>query len=212
MKRSLVAGLVVALLAGAAYVLGYSTLFTVSSVEVIGSTRPLNTGIAKGQKLARVEPRAVATQLEKLDWVKSAEISRNWINGKVVVELTSRTPIATFENRVIDSMGASFVPQGRRPEGLILIQAANLEDAKEGVKFLTQLPEELKSSLTVVKVRSTGALVLISQNNGKAIEIRWGSDSENELKLKVYKALISLPENSEIKRVDVSAPNAPIVK
>jgi cell division protein FtsQ len=212
MKRSLVAGLVVALLAGAAYVLGYSTLFTVSSVEVIGSTRPLNTGITKGQKLARVEPRAVATQLEKLDWVKSAEISRNWINGKVVVELTSRTPIATFENRVIDSTGASFVPQGRRPEGLILIQAANLEDAKEGVKFLTQLPEELKSSLTVVKVRSTGALVLISQNNGKAIEIRWGSDSENELKLKVYKALIALPENSEIKRVDVSAPNAPIVK
>jgi cell division septal protein FtsQ len=212
MKRSLVVGLVVALLAGAAYVLGYSTLFTVSSVEVIGSTRPLNTGITKGQKLARVEPRAVATQLEKLDWVKSAEISRNWINGKVVVELTSRTPIATFENRVIDSTGASFVPQGRRPEGLILIQAANLEDAKEGVKFLTQLPEELKSSLTVVKVRSTGALVLISQNNGKAIEIRWGSDSENELKLKVYKALIALPENSEIKRVDVSAPNAPIVK
>ena len=212
MKRSLVAGLVVALLAGAAYVLGYSTLFTVSSVEVIGSTRPLNTGITKGQKLARVEPRAVATQLEKLDWVKSAEISRNWINGKVVVELTSRTPIATFENRVIDSMGASFVPQGRRPEGLVLIQAANLEDAKEGVKFLTQLPEELKSSLTVVKVRSTGALVLISQNNGKLIEIRWGSDSENELKLNVYEALIALPENSEIKRVDVSAPNAPIVK
>jgi len=212
MKRSLFAVLVLALLAGAAYVLGYSTLFTVSSVEVIGSTRPLNTGITKGQKLARVEPRAVATQLEKLDWVKSAEISRNWINGKVVVELTSRTPIATFENRVIDSTGASFVPQGRRPEGLILIQAANLEDAKEGVKFLTQLPEELKSSLTVVKVRSTGALVLISQNNGKAIEIRWGSDSENELKLKVYKALIALPENSEIKRVDVSAPNAPIVK
>jgi cell division septal protein FtsQ len=212
MKRSLVVGLVVALLAGAAYVLGYSTLFTVSSVEVIGSTRPLNTGITKGQKLARVEPRAVATKLEKLDWVRSAKISRNWINGKVVVELTSRTPIATFENRVIDSMGASFVPQGRRPEGLILIQAANLEDAKEGVKFLTQLPEELKSSLTVVKVRSTGALVLISQNNGKAIEIRWGSDSENELKLKVYKALIALPENADIKRVDVSAPLAPIVK
>ena len=212
MKRSLVVGLVVALLAGAAYVLGYSTLFTVSSVEVIGSTRPLNTGITKGQKLARVEPRAVATKLEKLDWVRSAKISRNWINGKVVVELTSRTPIATFENRVIDSMGASFVPQGRRPEGLILIQAANLEDAKEGVKFLTQLPEELKSSLTVVKVRSTGALVLISQNYGKAIEIRWGSDSENELKLKVYKALIALPENADIKRVDVSAPLAPIVK
>jgi cell division protein FtsQ len=212
MKRSLIAGLVLALLAGATYVLGYSNLFTVSSVEVIGSNRPLNTGIVKGQKLARVEPRAMATELEKLDWVKSAEISRNWINGKVVVELTSRIPIATFENKVIDSSASSFVPQGIRPGGLIQIQAANLEAAKKGVEFLTQLPEELKSSLTVVKVRSTGALVLITQNNGKDIEIRWGSNSENELKLKVYRALITLPENADIKRVDVSAPIAPIVK
>jgi len=212
MKRSLIAGLVVALLAGSAYVLGYSTLFTVSSVEVVGSTRPLNTGITKGQKLARVEPRAIATKLEKLDWVKSADVSRNWINGKVVVELTSRTPIATYENKVIDSTAASFVPQGIRPEGLIQIQAASLDDAKKAVYFLMQLPEELKSSLTVVKVRGSGALVLITQNNGKSIEIRWGSNSENELKLKVYKALIALPENADIKRVDVSAPNAPIVK
>ena len=112
MKRSLIVGLVVALLAGSAYVLGYSTFFTVSSVEVIGSNRPINTGIVKGQKLARVEPRAITTKLEKIDWVKSADVSRNWINGKVVVELTSRTPIATFENRVIDSTAASFVPSG----------------------------------------------------------------------------------------------------
>ena len=212
MKRSLIAGLVVALLAGSAYVLGYSTFFTVSSVEVIGSEQPINTGIVKGQKLARVEPRAIATKLEKLDWVKSADVSRNWMNGKVVVELTSRTPIATFENKVIDSTAASFVPQGSRPQGLIQIQAATLEDAKKAVNFLMQLPEELKSSLTVVKVRGSGALVLIIQNNGKDIEIRWGSNSENELKLKVYKALIALPENADIKRVDVSAPLAPIVK
>jgi cell division septal protein FtsQ len=212
MKRSLIAAMVIALLAGSTYALGYSTLFTVSSVEIIGSTRPLNTGVVKGQKLARVEPRAIATQLEKLDWVKSAEVSRNWINGKVVVELTSRTPIATFENQVIDSTAASFVPQGKRPEGLIQIEAAGIEDAKKAVNFLTQLPDELKSSLSVVKVRSTGALVLLTQNNGKDIQIRWGSDSENELKLKVYRALIALPENADIKRVDVSAPNAPLVK
>jgi len=212
MKRSLIAGLVVALLAGLTYVLGYSTLFTVSSIEVIGSTRPLNTGIVKGQKLARVEPRAIETQLGKLDWVKSADVSRNWINGKVVVELTSRVPIAIFENQVIDSTAASFVPQGKRPEGLIQIQAAEIEDAKRAVSFLTQLPDELKSSLMVVKVRSTGALVLITKNNGKDIEIRWGNDSDNELKLKVYRALIALPENADIKRVDVSAPHAPIVK
>jgi len=212
MKRKLIAAGVVAAIAGATYVLGYSSFFTVSSVEVVGSTKAINTGIIKGQKLARVEPRAVATRLEKLNWIESVDISRNWINGKVVVELKQRTPIATYKNQVIDSTGTSFVPQGARPEGLIEIQAGSTEDATKAVNFFTQLPEELKSALTVVKVRVSGAFVLITENNGKKLEIRWGTDSENELKLKVYKALIALPENAEIKRVDVSAPHAPIVK
>jgi cell division septal protein FtsQ len=212
MKRRLIAAGVVAAIAGATYVLGYSSFFTVTSVEVVGSSKAINTGIIKGQKLARVEPRAVATRLEKLNWIESVDISRNWINGKVVVELNQRTPIATFKNQVIDSTGTSFVPQGARPEGLIEIQAGSTEDATKAVNFFTQLPEELKSSLTVVKVRVSGAFVLITENNGKKLEIRWGTDSENELKLKVYKALIALPENAEIKRVDVSAPHAPIVK
>ncbi len=212
MKRKLIAGSVVAILAGATYLLGYSSFFTVSSVEVIGSNRPVSTGITKGQKLARVEPRAVSAKLENLDWVESAEISRNWINGKVVIQLTQRTPIATFKNQVIDSSGTSFIPQGVRPSGLVDVQAADIKDATKAVNFFTQLPEELKSTLTVVKVRSTGALVLITENKGKKLEIRWGTNSENELKLKVYKALLALPENAEIKRVDVSAPHAPIVK
>ena len=212
MKRKLIAGSVVVILAGATYLLGYSSFFTVSSVEVIGSNRAVTTGITKGQKLARVEPRAVSAKLENLDWVESAEISRNWINGKVVIQLTQRTPIATFKNQVIDSSGTSFIPQGARPSGLVDIQAADIKDATKAVNFFTELPEELKSTLTVVKVRSTGALVLITENKGKKLEIRWGTNSENELKLKVYKALLALPENADIKRVDVSAPHAPIVK
>jgi len=212
MKRKVIALSVVAVLAGSTYILGYSSFFTVSSVEVIGSKRVVNTGIVKGQKLARVEPRAVATRLETLSWIESVDISRNWINGKVTVELKQRTPIATFKNQVIDSTGTSFIPQGATPAGLIEIQAGNIQDATKAVKFFMQLPTELKSSLTVVKVRVSGAFVLITENSGKKLEIRWGTDSDNELKLKVYKALIALPENAEIKRVDVSAPHAPIVK
>jgi cell division septal protein FtsQ len=212
MKRKLIALSAVAVLAGATYILGYSTLFTVSSVEIIGSNKPITTGITKGERLARVEPRAISTKIEMLDWVKSADVSRNWINGKVVISLTPRTPIAIYKDQVIDSSGSSFVPQGEPPQGLIEIHAASIEDAVKAVAFFTELPEELNSSLTVVKVRATGALVLLVENNGKKVELRWGTDSDNELKTKVYKALIALPENADIKRVDVSAPHAPIVK
>ena len=212
MKRKLIALLAVAVLAGATYVLGYSTLFTVSSVEVMGSNKSITTGITKGEKLARVEPRAISAKIEMLDWVESADVSRNWINGKVVISLTPRTPIAIYKDQVIDSSGSSFVPQGEPPQGLIEINAASIEDAVKAVAFFTELPEELNSTLTVVKVRATGALVLLLENNGKKVEVRWGIDSDNELKTKVYKALITLPENADIKRVDVSAPHAPIVK
>ncbi len=212
MKRKLIALSALAALAGATYVLGYSTLFTVSSIEVIGSNKPITTGITKGEKLARVEPRAISTKIEMLDWVKSADVSRNWINGKVVISLTPRTPIAIYKDQVIDSSGSSFLPQGEPPQGLIEIHAASIEDAVKAVAFFTELPEELNSSLTVVKVRATGALVLLVENNGRKVELRWGTDSDNELKTKVYKALIALPENADIKRVDVSAPHAPIVK
>ena len=212
MNRKLIALTAVAVLAGATYLLGYSTFFTVSSIEVTGSDRFVSSGITKGEKLARVEPRAIATKLERLDWIQSAQVSRNWINGKVVIEITQRTPIAIFKNQVIDSSGSSFVPQGATPTGLVEIQARGIEEATKAVKFFTELPEELKSTLSVVKVRATGALVFIVEKEGKKLEVRWGSNSENELKLKVYNALIALPENADIKRVDVSAPHAPIVK
>jgi len=212
MKRGVVALVAVFALAGATYILGYSTFFTVSAVEVIGSNKPIVTGIVKGQKLARVEPRAVVSKLEMLDWVKSVQVSRNWINGKVTVQLTQRIPIAIYEDQVIDSSGSSFIPQGGLPDGLIEIYAASIEDAANAVAFFTDLPQELNSTLSVVKVRATGAYVLIVENNGKNIELRWGTNSENELKARVYKALLALPENADLKRVDVSAPHAPIVK
>jgi cell division septal protein FtsQ len=212
MNRRLALLISALLLVGAAYVLGWSTLFTVSSIEIKGSTTQVSTGIVKGQKLARVEPRAVAAQFENLDWVADAKVSRNWINGKVTIDLTERTPVAIYNNKVIDSMGKSFVLRGTPSTQLVQIQAGDLTAATKAVTFFTTLPADLKSALTVVKVRSTGALVLVVNNAGKNLEIRWGIDGENELKLKVYKALIALPENASIKRVDVSAPHAPIVK
>ena len=212
MNRRLALFSSLALLSIATYILGWSSLFTVSSVEITGTKTQLSAGISQGEKLARIEPRAIAATFEKLDWVSDANVSRNWINGKVAIEITERTPVAIFNNVVFDSKGNSFVLRGKPSSPLVQIQASDLVAAKKAVTFFSSLPVDLKSALTVVKVRSSGSLVLEVNNAGKNLEIRWGDDSDNELKLKVYKALIALPENASIKRVDVSAPHAPIVK
>ena len=44
------------------------------------------------------------------------------------------------------------------------------------------------------------------------ITLVWGSNSDLNLKIKVYEALVALKENSKISLIDVSAPHAPIVK
>ena len=213
MKNKRLIALATAIIVGAAsYALGWSTLFTVSSVEVTGTDQRLPQSIKVGEKLARVEPRAVAATYEKFAFVQDAQVSRNWISGKVTISITSRTPVAIFNNQAIDDSGKAFVVKGQLPAALPQIQASSVEIAVAAVEFMKSLPEEIRSNLKILKVRSTGAYVMDVDVQGRKVEVRWGFATENELKAKVYKALLEQPENAKLKRMDLSAPHAPIVK
>jgi hypothetical protein len=48
--------------------------------------------------------------------------------------------------------------------------------------------------------------------NGREIRVLWGKNEKSELKIEVIQALTALEENKNIRRIDVSAPHAPIVK
>jgi cell division septal protein FtsQ len=213
MKNKRLIALATALIVGlASYALGWSTLFTVSSVEVKGTDQFLPQSVKVGEKLARVEPRAVASIYENFAFVQDAQVSRNWISGKVTISITTRTPVAIFNNQAIDGSGKAFVVKGNLPTALPQIQASNVEIAVTAVKFMTSLPDEIRSDLKILKVRSTGAYVLVVEVQGRNVEVRWGFATDNELKAKVYKALLAQPENAKLKRMDLSAPHAPIVK
>jgi cell division septal protein FtsQ len=211
-NKRLIALAAVLFLGLASYALGWSTLFTVSSVEVKGTDQFLPQNVKVGEKLARVEPRAVAATYEKFAFVRDAQVSRNWISGKVTILITTRTPIAIFNNQAIDESGKAFTVKGNLPVSLPTVQAADVESAVTAVKFLLTLPTEIKSGLKIVKLRSTGAYVLEVDVEGRNVEVRWGLATDNELKAKVYKALLAQPENAKLKRMDLSAPHAPIVK
>ena len=211
-NKRLIALAAAIILALASYALGWSTLFTVSSVEVKGTDQFLPQSVKVGEKLARVEPRAVAATYEKFAFVKDAQVSRNWISGKVTISITSRTPVAIFNNQAIDDSGKAFVVKGQLPADLPQIQAGTVDIAVTAVGFMTSLPDEIRSNLKVLKVRSTGAYVMDIDVQGRKVEVRWGFATDNELKAKVYKALLEQPENAKLKRMDLSAPHAPVVK
>ncbi|NDA45087.1 MAG: hypothetical protein EBX89_03720, partial [Actinobacteria bacterium] len=202
MKNKRLIALATAIFVGAAsYALGWSTLFTVSSVEVTGTDQRLPQNIKVGEKLARVEPRAVAATYEKFAFVQDAQVSRNWISGKVTISITTRTPVAIFNNQAIDESGKVFALKGELPAALPQIQASSVEIAVAAVEFMNSLPEEIRSNLKILKVRSTGAYVMDLDVQGRKVEVRWGFATENELKAKVYKALLEQPENAKLKRM-----------
>ena len=196
----------------AAYVLGWSSLLTVSSIEISGTKTVVTTEVKVGERLARIEPRKIAAELERIRWIKSVEVSRDWIGGKVSIFIIARTPIAIFNDQAIDEDGISFPLLNQNIQGLPRIQAPDIATAVATAHFYNSLPQDFAQSISILRSHSGDSYSFEIGVGQKSIEVFWGQNEENSLKVRVYKALIARPENLNVKRIELSAPHAPIVK
>lgn len=210
---------VVVLFAGLTYLLAWSNIFTVSAISIDGApTASSKESISEvadlrtGDKLARVEPRAIAHRISDIDWVESAEISRNWISGEVVLTITPRTPTAYFNNRVLDASGKVFTLPGFSGAELPRVSASTPELGLVAINLFQNLPESIRADVLSLAAYNESNFSLKVDRGQKELQILWGANEENELKTEVIDALLALPENKNIRRIDVSAPHAPIVK
>lgn len=207
-----------------AYLLGWSSFFSVKGVEISGAPTPAIQGeiekksqVAVGQQLARVNPQSAARKIEKSPWIKDAKISRDWLSGVVRIEVTPRVPLAFFNSdqvpgQTIDEDGQLFSLPGYTNPDLALISAKSPESALKANELFTQLPENFRAQITSMLATSTNTFTLNSVINGREIRIRWGDNQDIALKISVINKLLKLPENKRIKLIDVVAPYAPIVK
>ena len=207
-----------------AYLLGWSSFFSVKGVEISGAPTPAvqveiekQSQVAVGQQLARVNPQSAARKIEKSPWIKDAKISRDWLSGVVRIEVTPREPLAFFNSdqvpgQTIDEDGQLFTLPGYTNPDLALISAKSPESALKANELFTQLPENFRAQITSMLATSTNTFTLNSVINGRELRIRWGDNQDMALKISVINKLLKLPENKRIKLIDVVAPYAPIVK
>jgi cell division septal protein FtsQ len=207
-----------------AYFLGWSSIFSVKKVEIAGAPTTAvqaeienRSQIEVGQQLARVNPQSVARRIEKLAWVKDVAISRNWLSGVVAIEISPRVPLAFFNSdqvpgQTIDEEGELFSLPGYTNPDLALISAKSPDSALKANELFTALPEKFRRSITLMMATSTNTFTLNSTMEGRDIRIRWGDSQDMALKISVINSLLKLPENKQIKMIDVVAPHAPIVK
>ena len=209
------------------YIFGWSSLFTVSGVEVHGAPTPQanqevlsRAAIKSGDQLARVDGRAISLRLHSLNWIKSSDISRNWLSHKVAITVEPRSPIALLNSLYLDTDGTTFSVPGSLPSEIVKdlprVTAPSPKAAIAAAHLFTTLPTDIRISISSMSASDSSLSFRFGRNVGTpefaTILVRWGSDSDNQLKIRVFRALLALPENKKISRIDLSAPHAPIVK
>ena len=218
-KHRLITFLAILIIAGLAYLLGWSNTFTIKEISFSGSptkTSELSvrslTNLEVGERLARIEVRKISARIKTLPWVNSADISRNWISGKVNVDVAARIPIATFNGELMDSSGKRFELPGGFKAKLPSVFAKDAKSGLAAIKLFMKLPTEFSTRTSAFTASSPENIYFKISEGKRSLLVIWGTGNEIALKLKVYKALLALPENSKIKKIDLTEPHSPIVK
>lgn len=201
------------------YLFAWSPIFEVRSVSTEGLPQEVSAAsivskskIEIGQKLSRIEPRSIERTIGELSWVMSVSVRRQWWSGKVIVKVTPRIPVGIYKNQAIDSSGTIFALPGKTPPDLPVVSAATPELGLEAIALFTDLPLELRDNVISISAASESSISSWQQWGSQKLKVTWGTSREIDLKVTVLQALLQLPENKAIKRVDLSAPHAPIVK
>ena len=217
-KREFALGLSILIIATLAFLFGWTNIFTVQKVSVNGSPNSEITkqvlqiaDIQKGEKLARIEPRAISSNLALagIDWIESINISRNWINRSVTINLAARDAIAFAGGKYVDAKGVLFTSPVKISKKLAEINAKDESARAATVHFYLSLPSEIRANAISITASSTKNFQ-IKMDGG--LRINWGDAANSAVKVKIYKALLALPENKKIKQMDVSDPTKPTVK
>ena len=220
-KRRFILAISLLLVVTFAYALGWTSLFTVKHVRVLGAptqsqAQLIQESIQVGEKMARIETRAVSNSLKKYTWLDHAQINRNWLTGSVTIHVWTRTPVAVFRTHLIDAQGVLFDLPNDQNSHLPRITATKMSSAKFALELLLELPRVVRADVLNVRTQGshTGLFTIRSTllNPPRNVNVIWGDLTDTELKVRVFNALLSLPENANVQTINVSAPHAPIVK
>ncbi|MQA07077.1 MAG: FtsQ-type POTRA domain-containing protein [Pseudonocardiaceae bacterium] len=203
---------------GGIYLLFFSSLLGVRSVEVTG-TKGLTTeqvrqeaGVPMGRAMLRLDTDELATRVrDGLPRAASVEVSRSW-PSTVRIAVTERRPVAVFRaaqgTRLVDGEGVVFRPAGPVPVRLPELRLARVAPhdpvSTAAIHSLTSLPRHLASQVRSVAAKTPGS-VEFRLADGRLV--RWGDTSDGARKAAVLEALLG----QRGKIYDVSSPDLPTV-
>ena len=206
--------LLVGLVVGTIWLVYFSDLLAVKTVEVDGA-RTLATeevrevaAVPTGQPLARVDLDAIRARVEALAVVRDADVTRTWPD-RVHIDVEERVAIAVVDiagrTRGMDSQGVVFRDYPKPPPDLPQVHTTSdtRSDAlREAALVVESLPSEITRRVYHVEVATIDQISL-ALRDGKTVV--WGSAEESDAKAEVLTGLLRQPART----YDVSVPGQP---
>jgi hypothetical protein len=242
------------LLIGAlAYLLGFSQVFVVKEIKIDIKDKSIERQVKArlsqppavvklGDQIARVDRREIANRLRQFAWVENVELDRNLINGKLLINIISRTPIARLTSTTSpQSVTIGFM--GKDLDYFYLPRQAIDQAISSGDKSWQQIPEltlpagstdgadnQLKAAarelielfnqelaprgfeLMRINARDNASFITSANYSGRNIEISWGSINDLGLKVEVLERLLAQDENKKVRKINLIDPLKPTVR
>jgi len=219
-----------------AYVLGWSSIFSVESIAIHGTkqvalveSQLLTSGskLVIGKPMARINPATEEKIISGLEWIESVKIARDWLNRKIEVTVKERTPVAVFtppagvdsgniEPRYLAGDGIEFSsPEIYENLATISLGNKSLSQRRQAAIFVANLPADILKTLINLQIRKSGAILMYSDFRQGGLKINWGAGNsamDVTIKGRILKGLLALPENKKITEVDLTITASPIVR
>ena len=217
LRRRWVALLTVVTVAAVVYLVGFTSLLGVRSVDITGaSSVPVDqiraaAAVPDREPMLTLDTGEIAGRIRQLPGIATVDVSRSW-PSTLDIAVTERTPVGFFTGaggvHLVDGTGFDYKTVQNKPEKLPELQLSRVapDDAvtKSVIAVLASLPADLSNQVTVVRAKTPGGVEFML-TNGKTV--RWGSAEDAERKAKVLAVLLTREGNV----YDVASPELPTV-
>jgi len=231
----------IVILALATYILGWSQIFTVEKIIIDSKDKKIVKDVMDkiskqpavveiGQPLARVDRREIATRLREMLWVENIKLERRLLSGELHISIIARDPIGRLiprDSTNVESIGfidqdleSFYLPTEAVARALAAGEWSEMpeisiqNDSRELRSDIAQLIKTLQGkSLKVERVNAKDQISISTKlvNQGRRLDISWGSVKDLELKIEIMNRLLELKANKSVKNLNLSNPTSPIV-
>ena len=193
----------------AVWLVWFSSVFAVKSVEVTGVDAQLQkqvlaaAPVPMGEPIIKVDTAAIGEAVqESLPWVESVDVRRGYPSD-IVIAVTPRVAVAqSTSGQAIDADGIAYQSPTALPKKLLTIEGSDPDALGTAVRIYQQLPKEISQKIASLTAKSRDDVTFTL---GSGAVVRWGNDKKTDQKIAVLTAL--LPRRARM--YDVSAPELP---